>query len=446
MGRNYHLTQTGDEVQTAIDKIIALNAVEYSEQSLTSEQKAQARENIGAVDSNALATKVDKVDGKGLSTNDYTDGDKEIVEAIPNELDVLGDAIDAKYTKPIEGIPASDLADGVIPDVSGKEDASNKVTALSAQSTDTQYPSAKVVYDQLATKQGVIDSSHKLDYSLLDNTPDLSGFITKSVNDLTNYYLKTETYTKGEVEGLIAAISQFHYEIYASTSAVTSPANNVLYLIGPTGSGADKYEEYVYPDSTTGWVKIGDTSIDLSGYVTTSALNTALANYTTTSDLTTLLEGKQDTINDLSDIRSGAGKGETAYQLPSTGIPESDLAQTVADKLNATEIFAVTYGTTTQSQIATALAAGKLPVCKYGDNVYVYAGESSAGYSQFTSVLYNTASRIYVKTATWGNGSLEIYSKPSGGIPASDIASGVIPTIESMTNSEIDSAVNTAWV
>lgn len=136
-------------------------------------------------------------------------------------------AIATKYTKPTNGIPASDLANGVIPDV--------------------------------------------------------SQFITKSVNDLTNYYLKSEVYTKDEVASLIGAIQQFHYEIAASTSAVTEPSNNVLYLIGPTGSGADKYEEYVY-DATKPvaerWVKIGDTSIDMSGYVTTQALNTALAGKT----------------------------------------------------------------------------------------------------------------------------------------------------------------------
>jgi hypothetical protein len=34
----------------------------------------------------------------------------------------------------------------------GKEDSSNKVTSISAGSTDTQYPSAKLVYDQLALK------------------------------------------------------------------------------------------------------------------------------------------------------------------------------------------------------------------------------------------------------------------------------------------------------
>lgn len=35
----------------------------------------------------------------------------------------------------------------VVTDVSSKEDTSNKVTSLSASSTDTQYPSAKCVYN-----------------------------------------------------------------------------------------------------------------------------------------------------------------------------------------------------------------------------------------------------------------------------------------------------------
>ena len=44
--------------------------------------------------------------------------------------------------------------------------------------------------------------------------------------------------------------------------------------------------------------------------------------------------GKQDAISDLSDIRSGAGAGATAYQLPSGGIPGTDLAQAVQDSLS----------------------------------------------------------------------------------------------------------------
>lgn len=96
------------------------------------------------------------------------------------------------YQKPSTGIPASDLAPGVIPDV--------------------------------------------------------SNFITKSVDDLVNYYLKSETYTKDEVAALIGAIQQFHYEIVATLPATGE--GNVLYLLGPTGSGSDRYEEYVYANNT----------------------------------------------------------------------------------------------------------------------------------------------------------------------------------------------------
>ena len=82
--------------------------------------------------------------------------------------------------------------------------------------------------------------------------------------DFSNYY------TKAQVDDIIGTIQQFHYEVYASLEDVIDPQNNVLYLIGPTGSGEDKYEEYVY---SGGWVKIGDTSIDLSGYVQTTRLD-----------------------------------------------------------------------------------------------------------------------------------------------------------------------------
>lgn len=78
-------------------------------------------------------------------------------------------------------------------------------------------------------------------------------------------------YTKTQVDSLIGAINQFHYEIYASLPS--SGQGNVLYLIGPTGSGADKYEEYVYANNS--WTKIGDTTLDLSGYMLSSSFTAA---------------------------------------------------------------------------------------------------------------------------------------------------------------------------
>jgi len=145
----------------------------------------------------------------------------------------------------------------------------------------------------------------------------ISDFITRSVNDLVNYYTKSEVYTQAEVNALIAALHQFHYEVY--TTLPQSGDSSVLYLIGPTGSGSDKYEEYVYSNGS--FVKIGDTSIDLSNYATLTALNTGLAQ-------------KQDVISDLSVIRSGASAGATAYQKPSSGIPATDMVSSVQASLS----------------------------------------------------------------------------------------------------------------
>ena len=119
----------------------------------------------------------------------------------------------------------------------------------------------------------------------------IADFITNTVDDLVYYYDKTETYTQQEIQNLIGQITSF--EVVA-TLPVSDIKTNVIYLLGPTGSGADRYEEYIYSNNT--WVKIGETSVDLSNYVTVTQLNTALGFYTTTFDLNILLQGKQDTL------------------------------------------------------------------------------------------------------------------------------------------------------
>lgn len=54
--------------------------------------------------------------------------------------------------------------------ISGKENTSNKVTSLSSSSTNTQYPSAKLVYDQLALKQTKIYTDLTEDLYFVDGT------------------------------------------------------------------------------------------------------------------------------------------------------------------------------------------------------------------------------------------------------------------------------------
>lgn len=47
---------------------------------------------------------------------------------------------------------------------------------------------------------------------------------------------------------------------------------------------------------------------------------------------------KQDVISDLATIRSGAAAGATAYQLPNTGMPSTDMSQAVQDQLAKTDL------------------------------------------------------------------------------------------------------------
>ena len=59
-------------------------------------------------------TKVDKVDGKGLSTNDYTTSEKNKLAGLSNYNDTeVRNLISAKYTKPSSGIPKTDLTSAV---------------------------------------------------------------------------------------------------------------------------------------------------------------------------------------------------------------------------------------------------------------------------------------------------------------------------------------------
>ena len=121
--------------------------------------------------------------------------------------------------------------------------------------------------------------------------------ITNAVDDLVNYYKKSETYTKAEVNSMIAGISSL--SIVAVAELPTEDiSTSTIYLI-PKASPEEKNvkDEYINTTGTSaGWEKIGETTVDLTNYVTTAALTTALADYTTTTVLTGLLAGKQNTL------------------------------------------------------------------------------------------------------------------------------------------------------
>jgi hypothetical protein len=138
----------------------------------------------------------------------------------------------------------------------------------------------------------------------------LASFITKAVSDLTNYYLKSELYTKSEVDQLIAAINQFEFVSVQTLPTASADTMGKLYLVPSADPKTQNVkDEYITlavteQDTTTySWECIGSTAIDLSNYYTktqtdaaiTAALNAALADYSTTSQVGTMISNAIDT-------------------------------------------------------------------------------------------------------------------------------------------------------
>jgi hypothetical protein len=149
----------------------------------------------------------------------------------------------------------------------------------------------------------------------------LQLLIQQVTNSLVNYYLKSETYSRAEVNDIVAAVGKFQSKIVSTLPTPSIDTTGWIYLVPSDNPKTQNVkEEYitVLDGSTYKWEHIGSTNIDLSPYSTTeqmnAAINTALQAYTTTENLTALLAQKQDVINDLSTIRIGASAGATALQ------------------------------------------------------------------------------------------------------------------------------------
>lgn len=94
--------------------------------------------------------------------------------------------------------------------------------------------------------------------------------ITSAVSNLQNYYLKTETYTKQEVEDLIGQTVGVTIEIVEQLP--TEGQSNVIYFLPTETEGV--YSQYIY--TTDGWILIGSTTVDLSNYYTKTQIDTLL--------------------------------------------------------------------------------------------------------------------------------------------------------------------------
>lgn len=110
-------------------------------------------------------------------------------------------------------------------------------------------------------------TNKEVDLSVPTNLSDLtndSNFITNVVNDLVNYYTKTDTYTKTEVNNLIASISSLNILIVQTLPTEDISTTTIYFVPRTTSETRNIYDEFIYINNA--WEKIGSTEIDLSNY------------------------------------------------------------------------------------------------------------------------------------------------------------------------------------
>lgn len=128
--------------------------------------------------------------------------------------------------------------------------------------------------DQTDLKTALDNKANKSDIpTKVSDLSNDSEFITKAVDNLINYYKKSEVYTQEQVNTLISNINSFNVEVVQ-----TLPTENIdthtIYLVPKKVETNDNYDEYIYINNS--WEHIGSTSVDLTNYYNKTEIDTKL--------------------------------------------------------------------------------------------------------------------------------------------------------------------------
>lgn len=233
---------------------------------------------------NNVSSKVDKVDGKGLSTNDYTNAEKTKLAGIADGAQ--------KNVQPDWSLTSGDGA------IKNKPTIPTKVSELT---NDSGYQTNSEVNTKIGTELG------KLNYDVGDEPADtdlaeyfLTGIIQtngKIRAKKANYsdawdYAFDDSVSKGKaisatkvkemLNSAVGQITSFEYKVVDSLPAVSEGKKGTIYLVAHRGSTAQNiYDEYIFlsaeGSTEARYEKIGTTDIDLTPYAKKTEIPTKLS-------------------------------------------------------------------------------------------------------------------------------------------------------------------------
>lgn len=259
--------------------------------------------------------------------------------------------------------------------LNGKQNTLVQGSGITIDTTDPKHPqiSANIDYTNLINKPT----------KLSDFTND-ENFITNTANNLSNYYLKTETYTQSEVNDLISQLASLSVEIVESlpTSDIST---TTIYLINV--SGTNNYNQWMYINNA--WANIGSTSVDLTNYYTKGQTDTLL------DSKVDKVSGKGLSTNDFTNAyKSTLDNYSVDSTLDSTStnpIQNAVVTQALDAKQPKTLSSPITIGGTSQTTVEGALGGlnslcgtkltmvTSLPLSPSNQETVLYIGNSSGG-------------------------------------------------------------------
>lgn len=194
---------------------------------------------------------------------------------------------DGKYAKPAGGIPKADLAEAVQTSL-GKADTALQSHQTVTLESGTNNGTVKITVNGTATDNVAVKGLKSAAYTessayataaqgtKADNAmPKAGGAFTGAVT----VQAPTENMnpaTKQYVDTAINAVKQFEYQVVTELPTAAQATMGKIYLVAhshnPSDGQPDSYDEFitVQSGSTYKWERIGNTDIDLSGYVPTT--------------------------------------------------------------------------------------------------------------------------------------------------------------------------------
>ena len=216
----------------------------------------------------ALANKVDKVDGKGLSTNDLTNDLKTTYDnavAKVNELSASGGEANKVDTIKVNGT-ALTPDDAKAVDISVPTDNASLANGAGYQ-TSAQVESAISAkgYQTSAQVNSAIEAKGYQTSSDVDTAITAKGYQTASQVEtaITGKGYQTKSEVDAEITEKLKGITGITFSIVDSLP--TTGEAGTIYLISHSHGANDSYDEYIYVNEA--FEKLGNTDLDTSNFL-----------------------------------------------------------------------------------------------------------------------------------------------------------------------------------